>query len=452
MKKLAKKQGKLNPGHEKNRAKKDPGIPNLFPLKAQMLQKIIKDKEVAREQKLKKPTLQHLNDEGVGENVDRTTDYEEAMQNSFFEDKEMLSNKHQSAGAYFRELKKVLQECDVVLEVLDARDPMGCRCRQIEQRIVEQSGKRLILVLNKIDLVPAEIAEGWIAYLRREFPTIAFKASTQSQRANTAIFGGRMKIAGLSKELSTTSQCIGANELIQLLKNYCRNRDIKTSITVGIVGYPNVGKSSIINSLKRSRAVGVASTAGYTKTVQEVHLDKNIKLLDSPGVIFYDDPNSTESSLALRNSLQLEKLQDPIGVVHKMVSKVPARQLLQVFDLQSFRNADEFILQVCAQKGKLKKGGVPDLEATAISILRDWNEGKIPFFTTPPALPKSEHMSQARIVMAHEFSETGLDIDALSKGDKIISTLRDDTPEVQLPAVKDQTYSLAVGDGDVEMN
>jgi nuclear GTP-binding protein len=452
MKKLAKVNAKngVMP-HNKKALKKDPGIPNLFPFKAEMISRILKDKELAKQQKNKQPTLQHT---PAMENKEYS-EYEDAQSNSFFGSSspadEMLSNKHQSAGAYFRELKKVLQECDVVLEVLDARDPMGCRCKQIEQRITEQSGKRLILVLNKIDLVPKEVAEGWIQYLRREFPTIAFKASTQAQRSNTAIFGGRLKIAGVKQDTLATSACVGANELIQLLKNYCRNRDIKTSITVGVVGYPNVGKSSIINSLKRSRAVGVASTAGYTKTVQEVHLDKNIKLLDSPGVIFFDDPNSTESSLALRNSLQLEKLQDPVGVVHRMVSKVPAKQLLQVFNLQSFSDADDFILKVAGQKGKLKKGGIPDLEATAISILRDWNDGKIPFFTNPPSAPVTEHVSRARVVMAHEFSEAEFDISALEKGDKIVTTLADDVEEAALPEVRNQTYALNVNDGDVEM-
>lgn len=65
-----------------------------------------------------------------------------------------------------------------------------------------------------------------------------------------------------------SSVCLGADSLLQLLKNYCRTNGVKTSITVGIIGYPNVGKSSLINSLKRSRAVGVSSTAGFTRTVQ----------------------------------------------------------------------------------------------------------------------------------------------------------------------------------------
>lgn len=77
-----------------------------------------------------------------------------------------------------------------------------------------------------------------------------------------------MNIRNANSTLMASSVCLGADSLLQLLKNYCRTNGVKTSITVGIIGYPNVGKSSLINSLKRSRAVGVSSTAGFTRTVQ----------------------------------------------------------------------------------------------------------------------------------------------------------------------------------------
>jgi hypothetical protein len=64
------------------------------------------------------------------------------------------------------------------------------------------------------------------------------------------------------------SRCAGADALIKLLKNYCRNKDLKTSIHVGVIGFPNVGKSSLINSLKRSKVCGVGATPGFTKTAQ----------------------------------------------------------------------------------------------------------------------------------------------------------------------------------------
>lgn len=65
-------------------------------------------------------------------------------------------------------------------QVLDARDPLGCRSARVEQAVLESGGrKKLVLVLNKIDLVPREVVEAWLKHLRNEFPTVAFKASTQ---------------------------------------------------------------------------------------------------------------------------------------------------------------------------------------------------------------------------------------------------------------------------------
>lgn len=92
---------------------------------------------------------------------------------------------------------------------------------------------------------------------------------------------------------------------------YC-SLQIKKSITVGIIGLPNVGKSSLINSLKRSHVVNVGATPGLTRSRQEVHLDKNVILLDCPGVVMLKS-GSNDASIALRNCKRIEKLDDVIN-------------------------------------------------------------------------------------------------------------------------------------------
>ena len=92
----------------------------------------------------------------------------------------------------------------------------------------------------------------------------------------------------------------------------CCFLQIKKSITVGLIGLPNVGKSSLINSLKRSHVVNVGATPGLTRSMQEVHLDKNVKLLDCPGVVMLKS-GSNDASIALRNCKRIEKLDDVIS-------------------------------------------------------------------------------------------------------------------------------------------
>jgi nuclear GTP-binding protein len=205
-----------------------------------------------------------------------------------------------------------------------------------------------------IDLVPREIAEQWLKYLRNEFPTIAFKASTQNQRHHLSQASISLDIA--SEGLLNSSECLGADNLMKLLKNYCRNNDRKTSITVGVVGYPNVGKSSVINSLKRSKVCSVGSTPGVTKVSQLVHLDKNIKLLDCPGIVFgKSSSEEDDANVILRNCVKVELIDDPIAPVEAIVSRCGPEQLVQLYKVPFFTKTHDFLLQIAMSRGKLKK-------------------------------------------------------------------------------------------------
>lgn len=290
-----------------------------------------------------------------------------------------------SRRAYMKELRKVVDKADVILEVLDARDPMGCRTLDMEDAIGNRHGKKLVLVLNKVDLVPPHVLQPWLKYLRGFYPTVAFKASTQNQTKHlSANFGRADKAAG---EAVSGSKAVGTDALMQLLKNYCRSHGVKTAITVGVIGYPNVGKSSVINSLKRSKAASVSSTAGHTKVMQEVHIDSKIKLLDCPGIVF---DHSDSSALLLRNCINTESMEDPVGAVQVLLTRCQPAQLAELYQLpvdtvsKCFKDAVQFLVLVAQTKGKLGKGGIPDRQAAARIVLQDWNRGKLPYFTPPP--------------------------------------------------------------------
>ncbi|CAI5701447.1 unnamed protein product [Peronospora effusa] len=290
-----------------------------------------------------------------------------------------------SRRAYMKELRKVVDKADVILEVLDARDPLGCRTLDMEDAIGNRHGKKLVLVLNKVDLVPPQVLQPWLTYLRGFYPTVAFKASTQNQMKHLSANFGRADKAG--REAVSGSKAVGTEALMQLLKNYCRSHGVKTAITVGVIGYPNVGKSSVINSLKRSKAASVSSTAGHTKVMQEVHIDSKIKLLDCPGIVF---DHSDSSALLLRNCINTELMEDPVGAVQVLLTRCQPGQLAELYQLpvdtvsRCFKDAVQFLVLVAQAKGKLGKGGIPNRQAAARIVLQDWNRGKLPYFTPPP--------------------------------------------------------------------
>jgi nuclear GTP-binding protein len=205
-----------------------------------------------------------------------------------------------------------------------------------------------------IDLVPREVVEQWLAYLRKDFPVVAFKSSTQQQRSN--LRHASVKVNAASDRITAGHECLGADQLMQLLKNYCRNRGIKTAITVGVIGYPNVGKSSLINSLKRSRACGVGQTPGFTKSIQEISLDKHVRLLDSPGIVFSlgdDHENAVEA--VLRNCVKVELLEDPVAPVDLILKRCSAEELVRIYQIPFYMDVNDFLVQVARQRGRLRK-------------------------------------------------------------------------------------------------
>jgi nuclear GTP-binding protein len=127
----------------------------------------------------------------------------------------------------WNELYKVIDASDVLVQVLDSRDPMGTRSARIENELKrpERRHKHLIFVLNKCDLIPTWATKRWVKVLSQEYPTLAFHASITNP--------------------------FGKGALIQLLRQFGVLHSDKKQISVGFVGYPNVGKSCIINTLRK---------------------------------------------------------------------------------------------------------------------------------------------------------------------------------------------------------
>ncbi|NXU10986.1 GNL3 protein, partial [Pardalotus punctatus] len=382
VRKEAKKRGHKKP-------KKDPGIPSAAPFKEELLreaeQRKQKLQELKQKQKLNRQKehekKRKLETKKNAAKVKEKAEGKESSGKSKGKTKKQL-NKN-SKKSFCSELQKVLEASDVVLEVLDARDPMGCRCPQLEQVITCSGGnKKLLLVLNKIDLVPKDNVEKWLNYLKKEFPTVAFKSAVvMRNKTMEQVTKRRARV-----DFSETSQYFGSKCLLKLLQEYGKTQD--KAIQIGVVGFPNVGKSSIINSLKGKRACSVGLTRGVTKSMQIVPLDKQTKILDSPGIIA--DPNNSALNLALRSIIDTEApvSADVLEGVNALINHCSKQQVMMHYNIPDFRDPEEFLSLLARKRGMLKKGGVPDIESVAKLVLCDWTGARIKYYSQPPEFQK----------------------------------------------------------------
>lgn len=243
------------------------------------------------------------------------------------------------------------------LQVLDVRDPIGTRTKQIENYMKrEKTNKHLVLVLNKIDLVPTWVTQKWTAILSKEYPTIAFHASLKNP--------------------------FGKGALIGLLRQYSSLHKESKQISVGCIGYPNVGKSSVINALRAKKVCNVAPIAGETKVWQYVTLMKRIYMIDSPGVVYPTD--ETDEEKVLKGVVRVELVQDPTEYVAAVLRRVKPEYLEKTYSVKGWKDHTDFLEKVAGKSGKLMKGGEADVIAVSKMVLNDWQRGKLPYFVAPP--------------------------------------------------------------------
>ncbi|XP_045714939.1 nucleolar GTP-binding protein 2 [Phyllostomus hastatus] len=255
------------------------------------------------------------------------------------------------------ELYKVIDSSDVVVQVLDARDPVGTRSPHIEAYLKkEKPWKHLIFVLNKCDLVPTWATKRWVAVLSQDYPTLAFHASLTNP--------------------------FGKGAFIQLLRQFGKLHTDKKQISVGFIGYPNVGKSSVINTLRSKKVCSVAPIAGETKVWQYITLMRRIFLIDCPGVVYPSEDSETD--IVLKGVVQVEKIKSPEDHIGAVLERAKPEYISKTYKIDSWENAEDFLEKLAFRTGKLLKGGEPDLQTVGKMVLNDWQRGRIPFFVKPP--------------------------------------------------------------------
>lgn len=158
----------------------------------------------------------------------------------------------------------------------------------------------------------------------------------------------------------------------------------KQAISVGFVGYPNVGKSSVINTLRTKMVCKVAPIPGETKVWQYITLTKRIFLIDCPGVVYQS--SDSETDIVLKGVVRVGNLEDATEHIGEVLSRVKKDYLVRAYRVKDWVDDNDFLTQLCRLTGKLLKGGEPDLPTAAKMVLHDWVRGRIPFFIPPPRI------------------------------------------------------------------
>lgn len=240
-------------------------------------------------------------------------------------------------------VNKVIQKADVLLLLLDARLVEETRNKEIEDK-VKALKKPLIYVITKCDLVD----KNTLLKFKKELIPCVFVSA---------------------KEFLGTTM-LRERIMIEAKRAY---KD-KNVFTVGVLGYPNVGKSSLINAIKGRHSAPTSSMSGFTKGVHMIKADNKLFFLDTPGVIPYKEKDTVKH--ALIGTIDYNKSKEPDLAAMQLMEKYPGK-IESFFGIEVLEDKEEELEAIAKKRNMLKKGGVPDIMRVAQLILREWQKGAI---------------------------------------------------------------------------
>lgn len=245
--------------------------------------------------------------------------------------------------AFWEKVKKVILDSDMVIEVVDARFPMDSRNFELE-RFAKAHGKPLMIVINKSDLVPEEFSKKSTELLSKDATTIYISA--QQRHGVRALFDTIHWIRPVKK------------------------------VKIGVVGYPNTGKSMVINLLKGRHSANTGAIPGVTKGEQYYKATGKIMVIDTPGVV----PIKGKKSAFLRGAIDIHQVTDIQLSVSELLSefikKGVASMVEQKYDIP-LNSPAEFLELFAKKYNYLRKGGIFDTERAAKKIYHDWLKGTL---------------------------------------------------------------------------
>ncbi|KAJ2783214.1 hypothetical protein H4R18_001815 [Coemansia javaensis] len=345
----------------------------------------------------------------------------------------------------WRQLWRVLERSHLVVQIVDARNPLVFRSADLEAYVAEiDERKRCLLLVNKADMLTEAQRASWADYFESQgLRHVFFSAKESSERQaekedeepsgdddgdddnkapgtrdddDAAAFEASVRAVQLgAAELRT--RVLAPAELVSVLMGACpRVADERAGgrLVVGLVGYPNVGKSSTINALVGAKRVNVGAMPGKTKHFQTIHLTSDVVLCDCPGLVFPTFA-TTQADMVCNGVLPIDQLREFTGPSELVATRVPKWVLEATYGIEirtrpaeeggsGVPTASELLAAYAAARGLFRSGeGNPDESRAARVVLKDYVAGKLLFCHPPPSWPdgpaafNAEHNAPAAV-------------------------------------------------------
>ncbi|KAM9591840.1 guanine nucleotide-binding protein-like 1 isoform 1-T1 [Morphnus guianensis] len=364
----------------------------------------------------------------------------------------------------WRQLWRVLEMSDVILLITDARHPALNVPPALATHVTRELGKGLILILNKVDLTSPAVATAWSHLLRRRFPAARVVPFTSAPRRSPApglqrrqkrgggwsravgprqlleacesIVGGEVDLSSWRARLDRAEEAAARGEeeeeeeeeqqeeagdsgeaddgdgVMAAPRQWERYRH--GVLTLGCVGLPNAGKSSVLNALVGRSAVSVSRAPGRTRYFQTHFLTPRVRLCDCPGLVF---PSRAPPALqVLAGVYPISQLQEPYSAVGYLASRIPLPPLLQLRPPSAAAGWTAWdICEAWAEKRgyKTAKAARNDVYRAANSILRLAAEGRLRLCLRPPGYAAQkdlweQHPETAALAALQEQGDPGV--------------------------------------------